>query len=222
MKLNSIATIGALAYASSLGLQAATIGIPDYNSDTTAIFGSGNPNGSWVSTTNLGVTTEFRFKNRTTGDFGYDGAGTYSHTVGTQVQVEWSAGSDTDLSGYVFVIQTDTDPTIGISGSTFTINNYTDNSFGTNTTPNGAGVEGTWASLAGISTIAQNSQREEWMGVNRNINGTYLFSMTAYAASDTGFTTPLARTEATLNFVPEPSAALLGAVGVLGLLRRRR
>jgi hypothetical protein len=222
MKLNRIATIIALACAPSVGLRAATIGTVDFNSNTTAVFGSGNPNGSWVSTTNLGVTPEIRFKNRTTGDFGYDGAGTYSFTVGTQVQFEWSAVSDTDLSQYVFVVETDGDPTVAISGLTFSINTYLDNSFGTSATPSGAGVEGTWASLAGDNTIAQNSQREAWMGVDRNIAGTYTFSMTAYLASDTAFANPIARTEATLNFVPEPSAALLGAIGAVGLLRRRR
>lgn len=222
MKLNRIVTISTLMCGSSLGLHAATIGDVDYNMNTTAVFGSGNPDGSWVSATNLGVDAGIRFKNRSTGAFGYDGAGTYTFTTGTEVQFEWSAGSDTDLSGYVFVVETDTDPTIAISGFIFSINNYVDNSFGTGATPNGGGVEGPWALLAGGYDIAQNSQRELWMGVNRNVVGTYTFAMTAYAAGDTGFTTPLARTEATLNFVPEPSAALLGAVGVVGLLRRRR
>lgn len=216
------AAIGALVCASSLGLHAATIGTLDYNSNTTAIFGGGNPNGSWVSTTALGVTTGIRFKNRSTGAFGYDGAGTYSFTTGTQVQFEWSAGSDTDLSGYVFVVETDSDPTIAISGLTFTINASPDNSFGTSATANGAGVEGLWASLAGDNTIAQNSQRELWMGVNRNIPGMYTFSMTAYASSDINFENPITRTEATLKFVPEPSTALLGAIGIIGLIRRRR
>ncbi len=142
--------------------------------------------------------------------------------MGTQVQFEWSAGSDTNLSDYVFVVQTDGDPTIGVSGLTFSINNYADNSFGTSTTLNGAGIEGTWAALAADNTIAQNSQRETWMGTDRNVIGIYDFSVTVYAASDVGFTNPLARTEATLNFVPEPSTALLGGIGLLGLLRRRR
>lgn len=221
MKLNRIATLIALACAPSTGLSA-TIGTLDYNSGTTAIFGLGNPDGSWVSTTNFGVTTELRFKNRTTGAFGYDGAGTYSFTTGTEVQFEWSVRSGTNLGDYVFVVETDGNPTVAITGFTFSINNYADNSFGTSTTLNGAGVEGTWASLAGDNTIAQNSQREIWMGVNRNINGTYNFAVTAYAASDTNFENPITRTEGTLSFIPEPSAALLGAIGFLGLVRRRR
>ncbi len=56
-----------------------------------------------------------------------------------------------------------------------------------------------------------------WAATNTN-------AVTFLAKGDpaNGFTAPVGTTGGFLNLVPEPSAALLGALGALGLLRRRR
>jgi len=223
MKYKKYAALAALVVCTSGVAHSATIGLVEFNAGTIAIFGGGNPNGNWVrALSSAGVpaaSVELRFSERFVGGAeNNNGAGTYTFDVGKEINVEFSVGSSSTLDNYVYILVADSDPTSGTSGTpSFPVSLISDNSFGTSVTPNGGGIETTWASGAPVSSVAQNSQQ-----LGFPVLGEYTFSLTAYNASDTGLTNPLARTEATLNVVPEPSSILLGGIGGVGLLFLRR
>lgn len=83
---------------------------------------------------------------------------------------------------------------------------------------------------AGASWVIMNMTNNLAFPADVTLTGgpTFLASVTngvnfvARSNVNNGFTAPVATAGGSLNLVPEPSAALLGALGALGLLRRRR
>ena len=189
----------------------ATIGTVNNNNTVTAIYGSGNPDGHWVTATTANVSTGVRFKERSQVNFGTtDGLGGTTFTTGTHINVDFTVSSGSyPLSGYTFILSVDNDPTVNQSWVTIDLKSYLDNSFGTSSTTNGSGNEGTWSSLAGSNTVAQNSQRTFWLGIAGNPSpniGQYDVALTAYSVND--LSTPIAKTFSTLTVVPEPSSGI--------------
>lgn len=157
-----LATIVSLFF--TLQVQAVTV----YNQNVTAIFGSGNPDGNWVVDTGSGISLALRAKGRNdtpyAGTMPNDGAGTY--TFGTQVgakgpfNYEFSINSGTPmLNAYDFYLVVDQDHSAGVTPITINpLTHWSDNSYGTGATANGAGVEGLFSALGSTNSIAQNSQ----------------------------------------------------------------
>jgi hypothetical protein len=206
------------------------IGTIIHNNDTvTSIYGSGNPNESWVTSTFEGITLGVRFKERGTINYGTtDTLGGTTFTVGTSINLDFTVSSGSSmLSEYKFILSVDSNPTVSQTWTTIDITaSYDDNSFGTSSTLNGAGTEGTWSALAGTNTVAQNSQRSFWLGIAGNptpSNGVYHATLTAYSVGDVSFSTPIAQTVSKLNVIPEPNSIALGLGGLalLGLRRRK-
>ena len=205
------------------------IGTVNNNDTVTAIYGTGNPNGSWVTATTVdGVSVGLRLKERSTANYGTtDGLGGTTFMVGTHVNLDFTVSSGPNpLSGYKFNLSFDNDPSSAQNWITIDVTTmYTDNSFGTSSTPNGAGIEGTWATLAGSNTIAQNSQRSFWLTIPGNPApniGIYDFALTAYIVANPSC--PVAQSVSTLTVVPEPSSSValgVAAIGFAGLRRRK-
>ncbi len=206
---------------------AAPIGTVNYNSPTTAIFGGGNPNGSWTSATSGNTSVELRFKERGTGVMTNDGAGTYSFPVGTFVNLEFSAGTGTqNFSEFKYLLSLDSDPTANTALTTFDpLLLFSDNSWGNGGTANGAGVEGLASTYGSTSSLVQNSERDIWFNFHPAGDALYQMSFSVYAFDDVNYSTPLARTEANLQIgdgtssVPDTGSTLLmfGFAG-LGLM----
>lgn len=139
-----------------------------YNDSITAIFGSGNPNTGWTSDSASGIELGLRAKNRTSGDTS-NVNGVYSFASAPPTRGLWnyefSINSDTSgtsgagLDRYDFFLAVDRDSSLGVQWSIVNpLTYWLDNSYGNNTTANGAGVEGPFA-LAGLgNNVAQNSQ----------------------------------------------------------------
>lgn len=137
-----------------------------YNQNITAIFGSGNPNTGWTADTSNGIQLALRGKSRVDGST-TNVQGVYTFPVGAPLRGAWNyefsinsdvAGVD-PLTTYDFYLSADGDPSGCIQYTTVNpLTHWNDNSYGNNTTANGAGVEGTAAALAGTNNIAQNSQ----------------------------------------------------------------
>jgi hypothetical protein len=217
----------------ALTTQAATV---TYNDSITAIFGSGNPNGGWVSVLDNNIELGLRAKNRVTAATTNDGAGNYSMPTGfngtrAMWNFEFSMNSNADggpganLSAYRFVLSFDVDPSQGQSWNT--MNPLTlDNSYGNDTTANGAGVEPTdvpsaLALIAGNS-IAQNSGNIVFSGSYPGFpspltDATYDFMLTAYSSTDTAGVTPLAQASMRVT-VGQGGAAVPDAGSTLLLL----
>lgn len=210
-----------------------------FNDTVTAIYGSGNPNGGWVTSlevaTNLSLS--LRAKDRNDGSTPNDGAGTYTFLAGTYpgpVRARWnyefSINSDPALLGsqklnaYDFYLSA-SGPSLPLT--TFNaLTTYSDNSYGDSTTANGAGLEGLAAIFAPISTIAQNSQNIVFSGLNPNTTGDYFFTLfaTEIGAGSSGARFAQADMTVRVVGVPEPTTAVLGMIGGLGLFlnfRRR-
>ncbi len=181
--------------------RAATIGTVNYNDPTVAIFGTGNPDGSWTSATSGNASVALRFKERGTGNMNNNGAGTYSFPVGTNVNVEFSASSGTQfLDGFKYLLAIDSDPTAATLWTVFDpVAWFGDNSWGTSSTLNSAGVETGAILNQPISSVVQNSQRDIWFGFHPAGDATYNMAFTAYSALDANYERPLARTEAALK-----------------------
>lgn len=139
-----------------------------YNDSITAIFGSGNPNTGWTSDSANGIELGLRAKNRTSGDTA-NVNGVYSYATAPAPRGLWnyefSINSDTSgtsgrtLGYYDFYLAVDRDPTAGIMWSVVNpLSYWGDNSYGNNSTANGAGTEGTFAALGANNNVAQNSQ----------------------------------------------------------------
>lgn len=156
-------TVLALISAATLSAWAAVL----YNQNITAIFGSGNPDTGWTADTSNNIQLALRAKSRIDGST-TNATGVYSFPVGPLPRGSWnyefSINSDdatgTDpLSTYDYYISVDNDPSQCIRYTTVDALNYwSDNSYGTDSTANGQGVEGPAAALAGTNNIAQNSQ----------------------------------------------------------------
>ena len=125
-----------------------------YNQNITAIFGSGNPNTGWTADTTNDLQLALRAKNRDTGAT-TNTAGTYTFANAASTinpaRASWNyefsinsdvAGAD-PLATYDYYLSVDGDPSECISYTTIDpLTYWQDNSFGTNSTANGQGVEG--------------------------------------------------------------------------------
>lgn len=170
-----------------LGLIATPVTV--FNDTQTAIFGSGNPNGGWVTSTNsdLGVTVGLRAKDRTTGATPNDGNGTFTFATAPAPRglwnYEWLINTgETPLASanVTFFLSVDRDDSAGVS--LYTINPLTywfDNSYGTASTLNGQGVEGLFTTYGGTNTIAQNSQNITFGGLTPYPGGALALSPNA-------------------------------------------
>jgi len=173
----------------------------------TAIYGSGNPDTGWTSTSNGDIQLALRAKARNdtaiAGTTPNDGLGTYSFPVFEGARgpfnYEFSVNSDTDdsdgtdpLTTYEFYLSVDGDPDQCIDYTTVNALTYwADNSYGNNATANGQGVEGTAAALASSNNIAQNSQNITFGDYPAGAfaqpgppNATYSYELYAVAAGD--------------------------------------
>ena len=213
-------------------------GATTFNAPITAIFGSGNPDGGWVSSVDNNIELGLRAKDRNTGDTPNNGAGTYSFATGFSSPAnnraiwnfEFSINSDdssgTDpLSSYRYVLSYDTNPSQGQTWAS--VDPLTlDNSYGNDATANGAGVEPVSVpnavTLIAGNNIAQNSGNIMFAGTypgfpSPTLDATYDFKLTAYSVTDTAGTTPLAQTSMRVN-VGQGGAAVPDAGSTLVLL----
>lgn len=150
---------------------------PAWATSITAIYGGGNPDAGWTTATSGELQLGLRAKDRTTGDTS-NVNGTYSFATAPSPRGLWnyefsinsdvnSANGTTSLaaSPYDFYLTVDQDPSQGFSGVTVDpLTHWFDNSFGNNSTANGAGVEGLAAILGGGNNLVQNSQNITFAG----------------------------------------------------------
>lgn len=156
----------------------------DYNDNVTAIFGSGNPDTGWTTSSGGGIGVSLRAKNRVTGSTANIN-GVYTYNTGTvppgraEWNWEWSINSASPLSDFDYVLGIDTDPSQGINY--FYVNPLTfwsDNSYGNHGTGNGAGLEGPYTAFPDAS-VAQNSQNLVFVGGDPNLDATYNYILSA-------------------------------------------
>jgi hypothetical protein len=165
-----------------------------YNQNIVAIFGGGNPNTGWTTDTGSGITLGLRGKDRVTASTA-NASGVYSYATGvdpsnpSRARWNWefsiNSGAANLSVDYDYYVAVDTDPSQCIN---YTIVNaltfWTDNSYGNNSTANGAGVEGTSGApdnYASTYNIAQQSQNLVFAGGNPNVDGTYNYELYAVA-----------------------------------------
>lgn len=203
----------------------------------------------------LGLRAKLRFDaaNQPQNIFNSNGDGTYTFEdglppVGFGFQpfststatwnFEWSINTNFDgssglaLDDLTYQLGIDFDPGPGTNFQTFDpiITTYADHAIGTNATPNGGGttaVDATdYATLIGANNVAQNSWNMEFFDnamfpFNGAITGQYQVYLAAFSGS-----TQVARTDITVNVVPEPSSFVLLGIGVIGVAgygwRRRK
>jgi hypothetical protein len=152
------------------------IGVTTYDVPITAIFGSGNPDGGWTVNTAGEIQLGLRAKGRNDSSYANatpnDAAGTYTFATFGGVRgpfnYEFSINSGVNafplpLVSYSFFLAVDNDPSAGTSYTVVNpLGHWGDNSFGNNSTANGAGVEpanvGEFVTFPTIYNIAQNSQ----------------------------------------------------------------
>ncbi len=224
----NLAIASILGFGTAHAALTAPIGTVNNNANITAIYGGGNPNNSWVTSSVDDITVGVRFKERSTLNFGTtDGLGGTTFTVGVNVNLDFTVSSGSaPLSGYKFILSVDRNASLSQTWTTIDVTSmYPDNSFGTSATANGAGLEGLWSTYATTNTVAQNSQRSFWLTIPGNPTpdaGQYNVALTAYNVSDVGFTNPIAQTVSTLTVVPEPSSSLALALSTIGFLTIRR
>lgn len=170
-----------------------------YNQNITAIFGTGNPNGGWTVDTIDNIQLGLRAKDRSSGATPNNGAGAYSFapSLGPRATFNYEFSINSDIAGvqkltqYDFYLMADSDPSLGINFAVVApLTHWGDNSYGINTTANGAGVEGAAATLAADNNIAQNSQNITFWdypggGLLLETNATYTYELFA-VASGTG------------------------------------
>lgn len=209
-----------------------------------AIWGNGNVNGGYQVFTNntgleLGLRARVRYPspNATTNVSG----NTYTHQAGLAGpglnRAFWNfdysintnadgTGSSFGASGLTFRIAIDSDPSaaVNVYGS-FDPLTWGDTSFGTNSTGNGQGLE--FPSAPAGDNVAQNSLNYGFIpglqaATNGFTNGQYTITLSAFDSSNmlVGASTIV------VNAIPEPTAALFGALLTTGLgatiARRRR
>lgn len=167
----------------------------EFEQDRVAIFGSGNPNGSWVIDSNVqeGVEVGLRAKNRTDGTMPNNGAGEFHFPTGVTPSttralwnLEYLANVNMfGLTGRVLsdiglLMEVDLDPSQGQNFLSYPLLFvHTDSSLGDNTTLNGQGVEdgnfGAW-------NIAQGSQNITFFPFLGDpfLDATYDYRLSAY------------------------------------------
>lgn len=237
-KITKLLTALALSITLLLGMaptrsEAVIIGTADYNDTITAIFGTGNPDGSWVSASASGTVAALRFRERFTTNMPNNGAGVFTFPLGTDVNFDFSLSTGTaPLANYAFTLGVDNDPAFGVeSYIPFFFDPvvvYGDNSYGNSGTLNGAGVEGN-VTLALVNSVAQNSQRMGGFPFNTNLNspGEYKNILSIYTKG--AQPRLIAQTEATLILgerpahVPDNSGTFaLGSLAFIGLIAFKR
>jgi hypothetical protein len=183
-------------------LVALSIATPTVFADTiTAIYGGGNPDTGWTTDTGGNIQLGLRAKNRTTGDTSNVG-GVYSFATAPSPRGLWNyefsinsnasgVSGGANLDAYNFYLAVDRDPSAGTSFQVINpLTYWLDNSYGNNSTANGAGVEGLFAILGPLSNIAQNSQNitfGDYPGgaLPLDANATYTYDLYATAKGDT-------------------------------------
>lgn len=211
-----------------------------YDQNITAIFGAGNPDTGWTVDSENGLTLGLRAKNRNDASTA-NTLGTYSFLNAPPTRGLWnyefSVNSGTAfLNSYDFYLAADQDSSQGISYSTVNaLLHWNDNEYGNSSTLNGGGVAGTAASLAGLNSIAQNSQNitfGDYPGgaLPLEANATYSYNLYAVRSGDGVNGTRLANVDITVVVgaggaaVPDSGStlALLGGAlaGIAGLRRK--
>jgi hypothetical protein len=150
----------------SLLLASTAFAQTDYNAVVTPTFGSDNPTTNWNATTENGFFLALRAKERFvtpvmnhTNEVYYMPVGTASANR-SDANIELSARNLAGPIGQVDVyLKIDIDPSAGISyGTANVLTTWNDNSYGDETTANGAGFDGTALQYAGIYNTVQLSQ----------------------------------------------------------------
>lgn len=155
-----------------------------------AIFGSGNPDTGWTTASDGDLTLALRAKNRETASTA-NVSGVYTEPVGLQApantRARWnwefsiSSGSS-NLDAYDYYLEIDTDHSTGISSLVVNaLTFFSDNSYGTSSTLNGAGLEGPSAVYAPVSTVSQQSQNIVFYGLDATLDSTFTYSLYAVA-----------------------------------------
>ncbi|MEK7641677.1 MAG: PEP-CTERM sorting domain-containing protein [Patescibacteria group bacterium] len=219
-----------LVISSAVPASAATV----YDDTQVAIYGGGNPNTGWVTSfnPNLNLNLSLRAKDRSDGSTPNNGAGTYLFSPGSYagpVRAKWNYefSINTDPSNGGLQKLDDFDFYLSANGpgfGPFTINvltTYLDNSYGDNTTANGAGVEGLSGVFAPFNNIGQNSQNIVFAGGDLNALGLYSFSLYATALGAGSGGARVAQVDMAV-LVPEPSSLALFGIGSLVFLQRIR
>lgn len=236
MKRNLFGMAAGLCIAGSLmSSRAFAATTTNYNSTITAIYGTGNPNGPWVSVydTTSKLVLALMADNRTTGSVPNNGAGTYSFAPG------FAPSSTKALWNYAFSI--DVNPTgaphgsdlddfefyLGVSSplhpGVFTVVNaltfFSDDAYGKHSTPNGGGSVGTAAMYASIDTVAQNSENIVFSGFSPDTTGIYQFELYAVdcGGGPKGKELDKVVMDVNVQAVPEPSSVALTGIGFLAL-----
>ncbi len=172
---------------------AAAVAALSYNQNIVAIFGSGNPNTGWTVDESGGVKLALRAKNREDANT-FNISGVYPEPVGVvapnnnRAKWNWEFSIDSGtvpLNTYEYYLNIDMDRS---TGKSFLVVNaltgFTDDSYGTGSTANGQGLEGTAATYAGSMTIVQQSQNIAFWGLISEavLDSTYDYELYAVAA----------------------------------------
>ena len=248
MTLNFITLTAAVSLALASAASAATVnGTGNVTPDV--IFGSGNANGSFTGVAanalELGLRAKLRYdlSGHPQNIFNYDGNHTYtfnpalSHapTNRSVFNFEWAinsnvSGAGSALSGLVFKIDVDTDPTVNV-GSLVSYNPLSAIStgyyLGTNASGNGgASFNSGGAGPLSVANVAQNSVNLGFLPGADLGNGQYTISLFAYLP---GTRTPYASTSIDVIVgapaaIPLPAGLplLASALSGIALLRRRK
>lgn len=217
------------------------------------IFGSGNANGSFTGVTvdkldnspilELALRGKLRYNGsqQPENTFNYDGVDTYTFISGNApanksiFNWEWSINTDVSglggvkLNDYTYMMSLDDDPTAGTNFSVaFDPINVicADHAFGSSSTGNGAGTEGTcatYASLISNNSLAQNSWNQGYFGAKTGLgNGLFTYKLEAFDA--TGSSVGSTSINVQVGAVPLPATLplLAFALGGFGFIVRRR
>lgn len=243
--------IVAIAGLASVAMAGGAVTAYDQNVTPGVIFGSGNANGAFTTSTNGDVQVGLRAKQRfpAANVFNSNGAGTYTFNVGGPVSpvrpewnFEWSinvnAGGtgSSNLNGYSFLLGLDADPSAGTDYLEFDpINDanpnngqvWWDHSMGNNSTTSAtdviAGSAAAYATNLSLYNVAQNSWSYAFFpaGPLASFNRNTPGQYSIFLAVFQG-ESEVARSSIIVNVVPAPGAiALLGLGGLVATRRRR-
>jgi len=195
-KLLTLSVLGILG--ATLAFNGTTALAVSYNQNITAIFGTGNTNDGWTTDTGSGITLGLRGKDRVTGSTANSSGvyGPYATGVvppaNNRATWNWefsiNSGAANLSVNYDYYVAIDLDPSECINYAVVNaLTFWTDNSYGNNTTLNGAGFEASpnnaanSAVLAAANNIAQQSQNLVFVGGNPLIDATYNYELFAVA-----------------------------------------
>lgn len=211
--------------------------------DITTIMGTGIPDDGWTASTSNGIQLGLRARTAYVGGtLPNDGNGNYFGDPGfappprdSQAAWNWdfSVLNEQGLLGADYYLTVDVDSSSTFVPFTIPLSLYTDNSYGTATTANSAGVEGTYA-LALNNTVMQNSQNIEFFPqslfpLDPMDPGVYDFNLFAVTPGTQAGSPRLADVSMRViigdpsTSVPDGGAtALMLSVGLLGLTSIRK